>query len=80
VLLDRLAEWEDFRRWHAVVVVFGINASGNAELSEIIQTNCVMGFGLGAAERGQEQACEEGNDCDDDEQFDQCKSPSSIFL
>jgi hypothetical protein len=46
----------------------------------VVDANGLMSFFFGASESGQEHACEDGYDGDDDEEFDQCECARSSIM
>src|SRR5690348_18417368 len=62
----------------ALLVIIGINTGGNPKLPKIIHTTGVIGFGLGAAQGGQQQARQDPNDRNPNKQLNERKGNSKV--
>ena len=61
------------------IVRVSIKRKGNPALSEIADANGTPGFLLGLAQRRKQQARENGDNCNDDQHFDQGESDAVQF-
>jgi hypothetical protein len=60
-------------------VVIAVELEAKPQLAEVAEAFHRVGGGPGAVERGQEDADQQGDDADDDEQFDERKSPVCLL-
>jgi len=61
-------------RGEDLIVVIQIHVEREAPLLEVVETGCAAGLFLGLAQRGQEQSGQNGDDGNDHQKFDQCKT------
>ncbi len=61
-----------------IALVVEIHFEHQADLFEIGKADGKLASLFGSGERGQEQRGENGDDCDDDQQFDQCEGAAQF--
>jgi len=63
-----------------IIMVGGPKSEAEAELFQVVSAFNALSAGLGAAEGGQEQAGENGDDGDDHEQFDESEGELPVKI
>src|SRR3974390_2918258 len=59
------------RAWERVVMVAGVQDQSEADLANVTQALCGLGFGFGPGQRRQEHGSQNGDDSNDNQKLDQ---------